>query len=427
MFVLATILLIVSLFMAKRLFHGHLFNPLTVFFGIWTLTLILFKLDIYFKIFTSGLTLNAQYVMATSFILFFLGAVTVALYTKKREIDKLVSINIKQLDLLTTTSALVLLVFFIAVIIKYLILIPRYGNPFVNIESIRIDFFDGSLIFPFYLSVVTTFGYLAILNLGILAVFKRNKSTLLMILFAFVLVFLNDSTTGMRGGLLNYIVLFLSGVMLSIIVRNIKIGIRHMFYLICACIFFLMTMSIIFFYRSGGDVSYLEGLYKHNYIYLTSIVPTYSYFLDNPMPSNSFGIRTFQGLYEMLNMSLKPFDYILFAEADFKTFYAQNIIGNYPFNTAPYLTYLHSDFGLPGLLVSSYLMGLFSTFLYFKMIVAKRIIDIQFAVIAIAILIMSVRGIYVSGKSFWIMVGLVFLQHMFLKVIDVAQNCKVKS
>lgn len=424
MFIVAPILLIVSLLLTKRLFHGQLFNPLTVFFGLWSFTLVLFRLDTYFNVFTSGISLKAQYVMAASFLLFFLGVITVALYTKKRKIDELVSVNIRHLDFLTKTSALILLAFLIAVIIKYLIIIPRYGNPFVNMESLRTDFFDGSLTFPFALSIMTTFAYLGILNLGVLAVFKRNKSTLLMILFAFIFVFLNDSTTGMRGGLFNYFILFLSGVMLSVIVKNKKIGIRYMSYLVCACVFFVMIMTVIFYYRSGGDVTYLEGLYKHNYIYLTGVVPTYSYFLDNPMPSKFFGIKTFQGLYEMLNMFLKPFDYILFTEADFKTYYAKNIMGPLPYNTSPYLTYFHSDFGLTGLMISSYAMGFISAYLYFKMIFTKRIIDIQFAIIAVAVLFVSVRGMYVSGKSFWVMVGLVLLQHMLLRRIDKTQKCE---
>ena len=142
-------------------------------------------------------------------------------------------------------------------------------------------------------------------------------------------------------------------------------------------------------------------------------VPAYGYFLEHPLYSHLAGHQTFLGLYQLMDIPAQLLGVPFMTEADNATKFAPICAG--PFNGQTYLTCFHSDFGETGALVCSFLMGAIATFLFIRAICNKRILDVQLAAVAIATLILSIRGLYTSGRSFWIMLLLVIFQYVWLR------------
>jgi len=412
-FLASAFFLIVAFYLSRLFYRKELFNPLVVFFSIWFFALSLYGAHdiLNLKIFHYSLGTRASILIVASFGFFLLGSLSVAIRSKQHAGMLSLSLKNEQLSFIYTTTKFILILFSIAVAIKYAMLVRLYGNPFAHLETVRNDFFNGKLSFPFYLSVLTTLGYLAILNLGVLIVLRRDPGVIMATLLTFALVFFNDATIGMRGGFLNFFVLFLSTVLITNSARGNRSNLRSLSVFVLACVFFMVVMTVIFYFRSGGKVTYLEGLLLHNYIYLTGPVPAYGYFLDHPWIGRLLGHHTFLGLYELADIFFGALGVSLLGEADKVTHYAL-ITDRGPFNTAPYLTYFHSDFGTVGLLAGSFLLGLISSWLFFNIFTKRRIVDLQFAGVAIAVLMLSIRGIYTNGRSFWVMLFLVTIQHV---------------
>ena len=265
--------LIASLGLSYRLFRGQLFNPMVVFFGVWFVVFVLYGFNSVLRFFYYPLTDYAKMLMTASFAFFFLAAVTMAMHPKVVRTSCPVRIYGRDIRLIAKGTKLILLLFSLAVFVKYAILVRRYGNPFSSLESVRNDFFAGELQYPAWLTVLTTFGYLAILNLGILVVFRRSRQTILMTVWAFALVWLNGSSVAMRGGFLNFSLLFLSSAMIANMLRGRKAGVLALsrFAMLLVCL--VAVMTAILYFRSGCTIRYIDGLLMHNYIYIVGSVP----------------------------------------------------------------------------------------------------------------------------------------------------------
>jgi oligosaccharide repeat unit polymerase len=404
--------LIISLCLSFLLYRGELFNPMIIFFSVWSVALFLFQFNEYLQYFYYPLTDPAKVLMIVSFASFLLACVTFSLYPRVARGTDTMRVPDRDISRIVSVTKGVLLLFSLAVLIKYVILFRRYGNPFPVLDSVRNDFFAGELQYPAVLTILTTFGYIAILNASVLVIFHRSKRTILLTIWAFMLFWLNDSTTAMRGSFFNASLLFLGVMMITNSAKGRKSGMLAMCKFGALLLSFVALLSVIFYFRSGGDVTYIEGFTVHNYKYIVGDIPAYSYVVEHPLPSRVFGQETLLGLYQLLDIPLSALGSPLLDEAANKSVYVK--IGPYPFNSYAYLAYFYSDFGDIGVAVCSFLMGAISTILFARALRKKRIVDIQFAAIAMVSLIHTYRGMYTNGRSFWIMLLLVIFQHVWL-------------
>lgn len=403
-----------SLAATRLLCNGMPFNPLSAFFGVWLFGLGLYELDRVFEIFYVRLSEDANSLLILSFAWFFIAAILGMIIAIRVVRARALSIDDKQLNVIYKVTLLLFAVFLTGVMWKYSIVISKYGALFENLPDIRQEAFTGELTFPFISRLMTVLGYMVVLNLSILAVFRRKAKFISLLVVAILLNFLNDSTTGMRGSTVNSVLFLVSAVLLSGTVLMKRIGIKHLLMGTCILLGGVLLVTGILYLRDGGARSFLERLTRDNYVYTVGTIPSLSVFIDNPWPASVPGQWTFAGLYQLLDIVLANLIGVTLLSAEtFDTFYAP-ITRLGPFNSSGYLLYFYSDLREPGVVVFSALMGFASAYLFMKAVLQKQIVDIQLAALLMSLVIFSIRGIYTNGMSFWVTLTLVIIQHQML-------------
>jgi len=421
------LLLIIALTISKFFYRKYYFNPAVVFFALWFFVLLLYELDSYIGFFYVRLSPYAEILFIESFLFFLIGSLTIALPLRTnyhRNFQP--SQESYQLNVLYKITKFLFLIFLVTIFYKYLLLFQKYGNPFTNLMLIRAES-CGEFSFSVLLRFLSLSGYLVILNLGILVVFCPNKKTIFLTLLTLILSFLNAASIGGRGSAFIVGLFLIATVLTAAIIKYRRIKLKFLFVGIAAIISCLLLLTIIVYLRSDKSISLVSRFVTDSYLYIVGAIPATSFFLDYPWSSRLIGYNIIAGIYQLVNLASNNLFQINFlTPQDLQTFYAQiTTIG--PFNTASYITYYYSDFGEMGVIILSYLSGIITTFLFFRAIYYRRIIDIQLSAIAMVYILISPRGVLTNGMNFWVILAALLIQHHILSRYQRRLTAKLKS
>ncbi len=144
------------------------------------------------------------------------------------------------------------------------------------------------------------------------------------------------------------------------------------------------------------------------YLYLSSDVGVLSKYLSSKGEATGFGQNTFMTLYSFmakLGIITKPSEY---QKGYFIPMWT---------NTGTYLRELHADFGIAGVFVGPYLLGLLITWLWFKFYEKKSLVVFAFLVnlnliIGLSFFVMATRVLYWSTSLVLILLIIPILERM---------------
>lgn len=414
--------------LTRLLVPRNLFNPLTVFTGIWLLTFALYELDRVLGFFNIGLTEYAGFMFVFSFVSFFI-ACSQGMVTARRLIsDKAVAIRDKELDKLTNMNWLLLPIFASGVLWKYGIAGLSYGAFSENLSLIRQDALTGEFSFPLLCRLMTLSGYLIVLNLGVLYTLRPRPQYIVMMIVSILLSFVNDATTAGRGATFNSILLLASTGAMASSVRRGRLEIRPIVGATGVLIVGLLLTSTILYLRSDRSVSFFDRLVFDNYVYLTGAVPATSIFIEQPWPKEVPLQWTLAGLYQLVDTVMAPvFGWTFVSDSEsFQTYYA-SITNIGPFNSACHIAYFYSDLGELGVIFLSACLGFFSGYAFQKALRQQRIVDIQLSALLIFAVFFTVRGILTNGMVFWVCLAMLVIQHRFVQSLATLRRPEMNS
>lgn len=412
----AAVFLILAFWLTRKLSRGAIFNPLVAFCGVWFLDLALFEMDRLFRLFYVPLSSYAAALLLLSFALVFVGSALGMLSVRNVGLDNVFDGGQTLRNLIVLTYLCVGIAV-LATLWRYHVAVVNYGSLFRHLASVRRDAFSGALTYPLMSRALSLFGYIAVLNLGVLLATKWTPGLLALSVLVVFADFINDATVGMRGSTFNAILLLATTVLISLTVKRGRIDLRHLLAAGITVLAGLCLITIILYLRSGrfvGLPSFRDRLLKDNYIYLVGTIPSLSVFLSTPWPTVVGGQYTFLPLLAALDWISRHALGIATIPAAVGTYYAPITKG--PFNSSSYLAYFYSDFRLPGVIVLSFLMGYASSYAFMRAMRSKRLLDIQIASLLTFSMIFTVRGIETNATAFWVILALLVAQHFTLKV-----------
>lgn len=416
-FFFSGIFLLISLILTPIFYKRIFINPLVIFFAIWFFVFSLYQLNTIFNYFYFKLTEKAQILFILSFISFFIGSLSVAVYQHIKKSEKIQTIRIQDFHLKSIYKITKILFFFFAIgiALKVFLLLQRYKNPIENLGVVRGEFISGLLKYPQILYFFSFLGYLIIVNLGILLVFSKKRKIILFFIFlTLVTAFLNDLTVASRGFTFNFFLLLITTIFATFVVKGKVLKLRHYLFGIISFVLIIIFLTTIVYLRGDKSVGFLKLIGEYNYLYLVGTIPATSFFIENPFFSNLPLFHTFGGIYKFFDGITGLFGFNFLGSDDLRTFYA-NITELGPFNSATSLAYYYFDLKEVGVIIFSYLLGFISSFLFFKVVYNKRIIDIQLYAFILSFIIYSIENVLTNGAAFWILLFFIFSQHFILQ------------
>ncbi len=391
-------LLLTAAFSRQITGTGQWANPILALSLPHALLLVAYLLAFRNGILSFELGSKATLLLAAGYFAFVLGVIAIALpYARKR---KLAVMNPRELRLADKLTRLSVFILFVAVAVKYLIIVKNYGNPVANIIAIRLDYVAGVLDYSFANSVAFVMSSFLMLNLGILmGAGVENRRYLL--IFSLILIILNDVTIGGANWTFSNLCLFLCAwgvtkerlVGLKISWKGVQRGsivVGAATTLVFALLAFRTEGSV------GSEVSFSDVLLY----YAGGDIATFGYFLEYPFPSILPGSYTFGGLYGLLDPLFSLFGRPLMSRFDPELFVAD--IG-VRFNTSIHLSYYYSDFGEAGVVILSLVLGLLGMWAMVQYRQRFTLIRVQYFALLLFVIVMSIRGVPTEGKYFWIL------------------------
>lgn len=392
-----------GMFLGKFLFIKWI-NHLTLYCLIFGGSIFLYELKLlpYIEI-----TTYTWYVVISSSLSYLFGILTIFsirnLYTEKPTfVEKsVVSLKIFRDDGKTLKYAIIFLslVSLYAAYDFWKVLINQFGSiPGVLINS-RVIYrlgITGEL--KGTIPYIALFGYVAVFLVGIYTAYKR-KFTLLTFI-PLISVILREIAGAGRVGMLMALVEFSLSFFLFRHLLNNDLANRYKFSRVNAIFasliliaIFIGAASLVRVSRMSETTESLSGASstlmqtKENfiispsvYLYLSSDVGVLSKYLSSVGENTGFGHNTFLTLYTFLaklDLVEKP--------AIFQKHYKLIAWTN----TGTYLRELHADFGIAGVLLGPYLLGFFSTWLWYKFYKNKNLVIFTFLVFFNIIVVLS--------------------------------------
>jgi oligosaccharide repeat unit polymerase len=390
-----------------------LFNPFTGFYTVWAIALLLYELNGVLGVFYVSLSDSASVLLVLFFVCYFLGGLAILLL-KGSTVRRAECIGHRALDTIWKTCLYLLPLFCLAVLWKYRIVTAVFESPFEQMAELREAANVSEISFPLASRLLTLFGYVMILNLGILTVYRPGIKAFALVVVVMGLSFVSDSMVGGRGATFNTVLIFVCTVMLSIGSRFRTIGYKHVFLGAGVLLAGIALITVILFLRSDGTMTFLERLVLDTYVYIAGTLPALSVFVDEPWPGTLPLQWTVAGIYQLADSVVRGIGGAGFLgeEDTFRTYYAPiTVLG--PFNSSVAVIYFYSDLREVGVIILAALLGLLGTHAYMKAIKRGRIIDIQFGALMTAMSLFTVKGMMTNGMMFWVTLSLVWIQQAF--------------
>lgn len=371
--------------LSKHLFDKW-FNHLSIYVIIWFFLLFLYELKL---IRYEDLTFETWFVIIGAFISYFLGIIT--FFVAKNNFGNYPDSNNKNLRIQTNlfiNNAKVLkisilitsIIGLIGAIQNWLVLLHEFKtfpNIIINANIIYHMRVEGGLAFVPYLS---SFSYVAVF-LGALYSARKGKISFYLT-FPFLGVILSDLANVGRAGMLFAFVEFISALVLYSYSINkydlnqskrsnkkfaISIVLIFISLVAAATVVKSIRGSVESISSSTSTLNKLKGnavITPTVYLYFSSDVGVLNKYLELEKENSMFGENTFMPIYRVLNkldLVEKP------------QFYQTGYYIPMWTNTGTYLRELHADFGVTGILLVPFLLGLFITFLWFKFFETTRL------------------------------------------------------
>lgn len=375
-----------AIFLSKKLF-GKWFNHLSLYSFIWMMMISLYQLKLIPFV---NLSFETWTIIIGAYLSFFLGILTIF---SARSLNKdFVIRDDKPVQLFLDGGKKIkylLIVFSIIGLFSALqhwkVLLDQYGSigkVLLNSYAIYESRLKGEV--KGVIQYLWLFAYFGAFLGGLYAAFK-NKITLLSIipLIAIVLKELARLTrSGILFGLLEFLISFMlfRHLLNPQVVRVPKKVKRQRYKLIFSVIIVLILMvtaaSLVKLIRNPTEefqgtsktISQFKGgaiLSPSIYFYATSQIGVLNQYLEADKEHLPFGNSTFFAVYT----GFSKFDLTEKPEEQHKGYMIP-----YWSNTATYLRDLHSDYGISGPFIFPYLLGLITTFFWFKLYERRRMI-----------------------------------------------------
>ncbi len=426
-FLIIGIIAFLGIILGKYLFN-YWFNHLSLYCAIWGGGIIFYEMKLLPYV---ELIPEAWYIIGGGFLAFLLGIFTII---SSRSIFQNDSKSVNQSNfeikimkdngkILKYTIFLLSTLSLLSAIQNWYVLIKMFGNiPNALIHANLIYRLNVNREIHGVIPYVSALGYVAVFFAGIYSAYK-GKFTLLSVYPIIGIVIKELAEVGRAGILLSFIEFFASFFLFRQVLKRIdadkyKFSRRNA---IIASTFilalFVLSASFIKIVR-GSYESYIGASRKLNklegnaiispsiYLYMSSDVGVLSKFLYEGTETAMFGENTFLPVYSVLS----KFE-VLKRPSDYQRGYFIPMWTN----TGTYLRELYADFGPIGVFLGPYLIGLLTTWFWFKFYERKNLLTFLFLVFFYIIVGYSFI-VMVTRLSYWF-ISLVLL-FFFIPVIE---------
>jgi oligosaccharide repeat unit polymerase len=269
---------------------------------------------------------------------------------------------------------------------------------------------------------VSTLGFVAIFFSGLYTAYKGKFSFLTF--YPFIGIILKElAEVGRAGMLFALIEYFTSFILFGYLLKDslshkqkfskknsvIAITILLLVIIISASVVKTARGSFESYSGASKQLNKLEGnmiITPSIYLYLSSDLGVLSKYLENNSEKATFGQNTFLPIYSVLS----KFD-IVKRPSDYQMGYFIPMWTN----TGTYIRELHADFGLWGTFLGPYLIGLITTWLWFRFYETKNLIVFSFLVFFFLIVGFSFL-VMVTRLSYWFIS--LFLLMIFIPLVE---------
>lgn len=382
-----TFIAFISIVLSKHIF-GKWFNHLAIYTFVWYMVITLYELKLMSYVEVKP---TAWIVMGAAFISFFLGTITVFLarragnketknFTSSDEPMVIFSDGGKVIRYALIVCSVIGL---FAVAFQWMALIKKFGSVAAVIIQANIIYtlrVEGKMTDA--LPYVYIIAYIGVFFSGIYTAYK-NKLTLLALL-PIIAIILKEISNASRAGMMMAFFMFIASFFLYRHLYPTKIkGKSSKVRLIIATLSIMGLVlagagivrstrgSIENFSASSRQLKKLKGgflITPSLYLYFSSHIGVLSEYLDRDYDySSMFGETTFQPIYNFVSKT---------GIVRHPDFYEKGYFIPMWTNTATYLRYIHSDFGPAGLYIFPYLLGLFTSFYWYRLFDKKKATDL---------------------------------------------------
>ncbi|MGE5432801.1 MAG: O-antigen polymerase [Syntrophomonadaceae bacterium] len=412
--------------LSKYLF-GKWFNHLALYTAVWYFVITLYEVRLMNYV---EIKSTAWLVIAGSFVSFFLGSVTVYFARNSlRPASGTVPDSNRHLKLFSDGGKFVrnvIIVCFViglfAAIQHWMVLIKMFGSIGAVLVKTNLVYrmrVDGELegVIPY----VWVVAYVGVFFSGIYTAFK-NKMTFVAFL-PFIAVILKEISNASRAGMLVAFFMFISAFFLyrHIAPNKISFSRRAKLLLASAVLIGLIILSAgMVRTLRGSTESYSANSKELNqfksgffitpslYLYLSSHVGVLSEYLEKDFDYRAklFGETTFQPVYNFLSK---------FGMVEHPKFYEKGYFIPMWTNTATYLRLLHSDFGISGIYVVPYLVGLLASFYWYRLLEKKKTLDLVLLSFLYVVIMFSSITIVTRLASWFISLAILIIVIPFME------------
>lgn len=392
-FILLTFFAILFVLLSKHLFQKW-FNHLSIYVVIWFFLLTLYEMKLFHYY---DLTFKTWFVVVCGFLCYFLGVITYFVARQSRDENNFYNSgeNIKIQTSLFEDDAKVLkiaiiitsLAGLIEAIQSWMVLLHKFKtiqNIIILANTIYRMRVQGDFGFLPYLSA---FSFVSVFLGGIYT--ARTRKLTFYIILPLLVVIIQDLANLGRAGMLFALVEFISVLILyrhRFSENEAALGDKSSRKLVISVVMVFILLiggatavrSVRGTVESFGSASNTLNKFKGNivitpsiYLYFSSDVGVLNKYLESDGEKTSFGENLFLPVYNVLSklgIVSKPSVYQ-------KGYYIPMWT-----NTGTYLRELHADFGMTGVLLFPYSLGLFLTFLWFKF---NRSLSIEWLVVLV--------------------------------------------
>lgn len=360
---------------AGKFFFEKWFNHVTLYSLIWMVMLVAYEAKLMKFVEISPL---AWMMICGAFLSFVIGSITqFSLRSNLSEVQELsvkYSMKIFEDDarMLKITIAILSSIALFSAAHSWWILISKYGsvvNVFLNAVEIYRQRIEGEIqgIIPF----IHLTGYVGIFYSALLIGYQKKIS--LISILPFIAVVLKEVSNLGRAGMLTGFFLFIATYFLySNFFKSEKTDERKYKMILTFVVIIVIIVAAAGLIRSTrGTIESFKGtsgslasmragflITPSLYLYMSSHVGVFSKYIENDYDNgNHFGEKTFQPVYNLLSR----FDIV-----KHPGFYEKGYYIPMWTNTGTYLRALFGDFGVAGIFLFPYLIGIFTTFLWIQ-------------------------------------------------------------
>jgi oligosaccharide repeat unit polymerase len=414
-------LLLISIASTRLVFAGRWLNPITALFIPHILLLLSYQLALDGGMIILELSDSAWWALVGGYACYAIGVAAAAATDPQRATKKRKPFELAEFDRFQKTTIFLLAVLLLSVLSKYYQILTTYGNPIANIIQIRKDYVNDVLSFGLANSISFFSSFLLMMNLGVILGLRKPRVKGLLVA-TITLVMLNDFSTGSAyWTFLALCMLFISRYVTAMV--SAQPGIRKRKPASAMSLLIIpLAMGLLLFLRSEGKYGVEVSFYELFTTYMGGNIASFGYFLDNPFPSVPSGRHVFGGAYGLLNGVLSMFGTSILPPNESADYWAD--IG-LPWNTSIHFAYYFADFGGLGMLVSSAALGFIVSFACGCLLRKPGLLRIQYCVIALYMVVVSIRNVPTEGQYFWLLLLVVPLMNAYNRSRH-RQDCRAR-